>query len=149
MTSNVVSQPSLADMIFRVPVWVICWCCIPNHLMNLMVWTGGQLAICVFPGLSQYTHPFIQGTTVDQSNYMLSWQMRESANPSLINSSLNLSESFENLANFSLQINPVSLGCLFRMFQAPFKGPKVNWKSREFQVQCDIWGSLFKNLKKL
>ena len=37
---------------------------------------------------------------------MISCQVRENANPSLTNSSLNLSGFSENLANLSLQMNP-------------------------------------------
>ena len=69
---------------------------------------------------------------------MVSCQVRENGSPSLTNSSLNLSRFSENVTKLSLRINPIGLGSLFGMFQGPLKHPKVNQKSREFQLESGI-----------
>ena len=88
----------------------------PTHLVNL-VWMGGQQAICVFPNFLSI-HFFSSLVQQWARITMMSHQVRETANPRLTNSSLNLSGFSEILPNLSLRINPVSLGSLFRIFQA-------------------------------
>ena len=76
----------------------------------------------MFSGVSQYMFLFIQGATVGQNNH--DGLPGENVNPNLINSSLNLSAFRENLPNLSSQINSVSLGSLFGMFQGPLEAPQ-------------------------
>ena len=78
---------------------------------------------------------------------LMSCYVWEKANPSLRNLPLNLSGFSENLANLSLQINPVTLRSLFGMSsRGPLKHPKVNWKS-EFHLEFAVWKFCQKVLK--
>ena len=63
------SHPSLAYTIFHSPSVGHVLGLRPTHLINLAVWIGGPLAICVFPGLSQYALLFIWGAAVGQNKH--------------------------------------------------------------------------------
>ena len=66
---------------------------------------------------------------------MLSCQVRETANPSLTNLSLNLSAFSENLPNLSLQINPISLESLFGIFQGPLEAHQILLEVRRISIR--------------
>ena len=72
--------------------------------MSWVVWIGGQEAICYLALVSILSFSSLVQQWAKIT--MMSCQVRENANPSLTNSSLNLSGFSENLANLPLQMNP-------------------------------------------
>lgn len=112
------SHPSLTYTIFRVPVWVMFWGCIPTHLINLV---DGSVAHCLFPRLPQNMPLYRRAVTVGQNNHdVLPGEIGCQLQP--INSSLNFSGFSESLWNLSLQIPkcPIQKGtCTLVVFLFP------------------------------